>query len=201
LPAYRNRTGRRYGRHPGGLGRADLVCQRTIEILLQYARMAVGIAGDADLADAMTLQRAAVDHLERAAEIACGLLMIAGNDQEAHHARLAAEAGEKVLERAGAGEAAGSEVRHRLEAGLAQLRCGFDRLLRRPLRHRADIHARPGGSDGGECRDLLRGGSRRFERKARHEIGNRVDRFGAVLDCGRGGRCGHIGHSRRREIT
>src|SRR5262249_49935500 len=41
-------------RHPGGLGRANLVSQCTIEVLLQYAWMAVGIAGDADLADAMT---------------------------------------------------------------------------------------------------------------------------------------------------
>ena len=127
--------------------------------------------------------------------------MIAGNDQKAHHARLAADAGEKVVECAGAGEAAGSEVRHRLEAGLAQLRCGFDRLLRRPCRHRADIDARAGGSDGGERRDLLRGGSRRFERKTRHEIGNRVDRSSAALECSHGGRRGHVGHSRRREIT
>src|SRR5256885_5585516 len=95
-------------RHPGGLGRADLVCQRTIEILLRYARMAVGIAGDADLADAMTLQRAAVDHLERAAEVAGGLLMIAGNDQEAHHARLAADPGKQVVQRAYDGDAARS---------------------------------------------------------------------------------------------
>src|SRR5262249_5629287 len=157
-------------------------CQRTIEILLQYARMTVRIAGDTDFADAMTLQRAAVDHLDRAAEIAGGLLVVAGNDQKAHHARLAAEAGEEGVERAGAGEAAGSEVRHRLKARVAQPRCGFDRLLRGPFGYRAEIDTCRGPSDGGERRDLLRGRSRRFERKARHEIGNRGDRFGPILD-------------------
>jgi hypothetical protein len=105
----------------------------------------------------------------------------------------------KSVECAGAGEAAGGEVRHWLEARLAQLRCGFDGLLRGLFRHRAEIDACRGRSDGGERCDLLRGRSRRFERKARHEIGNRGDRFGPILDLTRG--CGHLGHSRRREIT
>src|SRR6266511_2798692 len=117
--------------------------------------MTVGIAGDADLADPVTLERAAVDHLDRAAELAGGLLVVAGDDQEALDARLAAEAGEKIVERARARKAARRKMRHRLEARLPQPRCGFDRLLRRPLRHGADIDARTGRSDVGERGHLL----------------------------------------------
>ena len=79
-------------RQAGALGGTDLIGERTIEILLQKAWMAVGIAGDADLANPVTLERAAVDHLDRAAEFAGGLLAVAGDDQEAHYARLAAHA-------------------------------------------------------------------------------------------------------------
>src|SRR5262249_46749984 len=38
--------------------------------------MAVGIGGDADARDAVTLQRAAIDHLDGAAEVAGGLVVI-----------------------------------------------------------------------------------------------------------------------------
>src|SRR4029450_1227463 len=73
--------------------------------------MTVGIAGDADLADSVTLERAAVDHLDRAAELAGGLLVVAGDDQEALDARLAAEAGEEIVDGARAPQAAGRHAR------------------------------------------------------------------------------------------
>ena len=57
---------------PGRLGGRDLVGERAVEIVLRDARMAVRIAGDADLLDAVPLQQAAVDHLEGAAESPAG---------------------------------------------------------------------------------------------------------------------------------
>ena len=69
-------------RQAGGLRGLDLVGERTVEVLLRYARVAIGIGGDADPGDAVTLQRAAVDHLDRAAEVAGGLIVIAGDHDE-----------------------------------------------------------------------------------------------------------------------
>jgi len=46
-------------RQAGGLRGLDLVGERAIEVLLRYARMAIGIGGDGDPRDAVTLQRAA----------------------------------------------------------------------------------------------------------------------------------------------
>jgi len=184
---------------PGALGRADLVSERAIEILLQEARMSVGIAGNSDLADAVTLQRAAVDHLKCAAEVAGRLVVIAANDQEAHHARLAAHAGKKIVERAGGRKAARCKMRHQLEAGLTQAHRGLDCLINGPFRHRADIDVCAGRGDAGERRDLLRGWPRCFEREAGHEISNSADEI--VLGCRHGGCGGHVVHSRRREIT
>src|SRR4029450_8333739 len=94
--------------------------------------MTVGIAGDADLADSVTLERAAVDHLDRAAELAGGLLVVAGDAREGLDARLAAEAGEKIVERARARKAARRKMRHRLEDPPAPPRRGLHRLLRTP---------------------------------------------------------------------
>src|SRR5262249_20546475 len=82
-------------RHAGGLRRLDLVGERTVEVLLGYARMAVRIGGDGDTGDAVTLQRAAVDPLDRAAEVAGGFVVIARDHQHARYGRLAPEAGEK----------------------------------------------------------------------------------------------------------
>src|SRR5215813_11614792 len=59
--------------------------------------MAVGIGGDGDPRDAVTLQCAAVDHLDRAAEVAGGLIGIARNHQHARYGGLAPEAGEKII--------------------------------------------------------------------------------------------------------
>jgi hypothetical protein len=175
------------------------VSERAIEILLQEARMSVGIAGNRDLADAVTLQRAAVDHLDGAAEVAGRLVVIAANHQEAHHARLAAHTGKKIIERAGGRKAACCKMRHRFEAGLAQAHRGLDRLLHRLFRHRADIDVGAGRDDASERSDLLRAWPRCFEREAGHEISNSADK--TVVDCRHGGCGGHVVHSRRREIT
>src|SRR5262245_53037657 len=72
-------------RHARALGGADLVGKRAVEILLRDAGMTVGIAGDADLSDAVPLQRAAVDHLDRAAELTGGMVAVAGDHQGAPH--------------------------------------------------------------------------------------------------------------------
>jgi hypothetical protein len=81
--------------------------------------------------------------------------VIAGDYQHARDARLAAGAGEKIIKLKRAGKAAHGKVRHRLEAGRAQPRRGFDRLARRPPRHRGDIDARPGGNDAGQGGDVV----------------------------------------------
>src|SRR5262249_11469467 len=103
-------------RHAGGLRRLDLVRERAVEVLLGYARMAVRIGGDGDTGDAVTPQRAAVDHLDRAAEVAGGFVVIARDHQHARYGRLAPEAGEKIIELARGRKAAHGKVRHRLEA-------------------------------------------------------------------------------------
>jgi hypothetical protein len=151
----------------------------------------------------VTLQRAAVDHLDRAAELARRVPAIARDHQHATHPRLAAQAGEKAIERLAACEVAHRQMRHRFESGRAQAYRSLDRLLGRPGRHRADIDASAGGRDAGQGRHLLGRRPRRFEREPAHEIGDRADRVDAVggLDAGHGGRPGHRGHSRRREIT
>src|SRR5262249_7799884 len=99
-------------RHAGRFRRLDLVSERAVEVLLGYARMAVGIAGDGDARDAVTLQRAAVDHLDGAAEVAGGLVVIARDHQHARYGRLAPEAGEKNIKLARARKAAYGKVRH-----------------------------------------------------------------------------------------
>ena len=78
--------------------------------------MSVGIAGDADPGDAVTLQRAAIDDLDRAAELARRVPAIARDHQHATHPRLAAQAGEKAIERLAACEVAHRQMRHRLES-------------------------------------------------------------------------------------
>ena len=186
-------------RHAGRFRRLDLVRERTVEVLLRYARMAVGIGGDGDPRDAVTLQRAAVDHLDGAAEVAGGLVVIARDHQHARHPRLAPEAGEKIIKLARGRKAAHGKVRHRLEAGLAQPRRGVDRLVHGSSRHRADIDAGAGWSDVGQSGDVVGGRPRRFEREAGREIGDCFDRIGAILDGSHD--ASHVFHSRRREIT
>src|SRR5262249_7661213 len=127
--------------------------------------MAVGIGGDADARDAVTLQRAAIDHLDGAAEVAAGLV---GSSRDppppapAPRRRLAPEAAEKIIELARGRKAAYGKVRHRLEAGLAQPRRGVDRLVHGSPRHRADIDAGAGWSDVGQSGDVVGGRPRRF---------------------------------------
>src|SRR5262249_59834669 len=99
--------------------------ERAVEVLLRYTRMAIGIGGDADPGDAVTLQRAAVDHLDRAAEFAGGLIVIAGDHQHARHPRLAADTAEKIIELARAGKAAHGQGRHRLRDRPAPAAAGF----------------------------------------------------------------------------
>jgi hypothetical protein len=125
--------------------------------------------------------------------------VVARDDQHARHARLAPEAGEKIIKLARGCKAAHGEVRHRLEAGLAQPRRGVDRLVHGSPRHRADVDAGAGWSDVGQSGDVVGGRPRRFEREASHEIGDRFDRIGAILERGHDG--SHVIHSRRREIT
>jgi len=74
------------------------------------------------------------------------------------------------VEVAGAREVAHGEMRHRLEAGLAQADGRHDRLFRGPRRHRAHIDARAGGSDVGQLGDVGRRRVRRLEREATGEI-------------------------------
>ena len=165
--------------------------------------MTVGIAGDADLGDAMAPQPAAVDHLERAADVAGGLVAIARDHQDADDSGLAARARQKVVERLGVGEIAHRQVRHRLEARSPQPPRGIEDVLHGPRRHRAHIDAGAGGRDLGERRDLFGRRARRLEREAAHELGDRADRIDAIggLEPGHGESPGHRGHSRRREIT
>src|ERR1700730_14171735 len=86
------------------------------------------IGGDGDPRDAVTLQRAAVDPLDRAAELAGGLILIARDHQHARDARLAVGAGEKIIKLLRARNAAHGKVRHRLAARRAPTRRGFARL-------------------------------------------------------------------------
>src|SRR5262249_56293086 len=107
-------------RHAGRLRRLDLVRERAVEVLLRYARMAVGIAGDGDARDAVTLQRAAVDHLDRAAEVAGGLVVVARDHQHARLARLPPHAAAKLIKLPPGRKAAHGEGRHPRPPGPAQ---------------------------------------------------------------------------------
>src|SRR4029450_9171372 len=99
--------------------------------------MAVGIPGDADLANPVTLERAAVAHLDRAAELAGGLAVVPGEGQGAHDAGCAARP-------------VRAKMRPGLDARAAPPRCGSARLPRGSLGQSADIAARAGRSDVGE---------------------------------------------------
>jgi hypothetical protein len=170
-------------------------------VLLRDAGVAVGIAGYADLGDAMALQRAAVDHLDRATKCAGRLVAVARDHQHPPHIGLAARAGEELVERRCGREVAHGEMRHRLEAGSAQQRRGNDCLLARPARHRAEIDAGAGRRDGGDRRDVVRARARRLEREAARECCDAVDGGGALLETGYGGRCGHRPGSSRLVVT
>src|SRR5207244_1718750 len=58
----------------GRFGGRELVGQGAVELLLRQPQMALRIAGDADLHDAAALEKAPVNELDGAAQIACRLL-------------------------------------------------------------------------------------------------------------------------------
>ena len=144
-----------------GLRRSfELRRERAVEVLDGGPRMAVGIAGDADLDDAVGLQQAALDHLDRGMEWARRRRAIAGDDEEAAHAGCR-EPREMGIERAGAREAAHRKMRDRLEPGRGERRDDIELLLHRPREHGAHIDARALGKRaqrveiaGGEARHL-----------------------------------------------
>ena len=105
-------------------------------------RMAVGIAGDADLDDAAGLQQAALDHFDRGMEGTGRRREIAADDEDAPDAGVFGEPGEMGVERGAAREAAHREMRDRLEARRGEPAGDVDLRCERPRRHRADIDAR-----------------------------------------------------------
>ncbi len=142
-------------RHPGRLCDMDLFCQRPLQVLLRYTRVTIGVTCDPDLHDPVALQRAAVYHLDRAAEVAAGLIAVACDHQHAPHPCVA-DTGEKIVEFASRGEVAHGKVRHRFETCRAQARHRFDCILCRSRRHRAHIDTGAGASDRGQNGDIFR---------------------------------------------
>ena len=114
---------------PGRLGCSDLLRQRPPELVRPDLGMAVGIAGDADAADAAAAEHAGIDRVMGAAERpAFGA--VAGDHQHAAHLRLIREPRHEIVERLGAGEIAHRHMRHRLEACRAQPHRGADEIPR-----------------------------------------------------------------------
>ena len=156
-----------------------LVGQRHVKVVLRDARMAVRIAGDADVANAVPLQDAAVDHLDGAAEITGRLIAVAGDHQQAVDVGLVAEPGEKRFEFLSIGEVAHREMRHRFKPGLPEPGCRVDDLGERPVRDRADVDMRAGSDDRRQRRDIVGRRPCRLDREAAREIGDRRDFIGA----------------------
>ena len=76
--------------------------------------------GNSHLGDGVLLKHAAVDELNRIAPLAGQLIEIAGNHKRAADSGSRAQARQKLVERRRGREHAGSDVRHRLEARIAQ---------------------------------------------------------------------------------
>jgi hypothetical protein len=189
---------------PGRLGGRDLFGKRAVEFVRADARMAIGIAGNADRANAAPAQHAAVDGVESAAERSA-FRAIAGNDQRTSHLGFAVEPRQEVVECVSAREIAHCDVRHRLEAGGAQPDRGAEHLLRRAGRDGADVDPRAVPKER-ERGDIGVGRPRRLDGKIRHESGDALDRGRERVDrlrCERDHPDGSyaVVQSRRREIT
>src|SRR5690606_38847558 len=83
--------------------------------------------GDADVAETITLQQAAVEHVEGAGERSGGPCAIAGNQQEGSDA-LVLEPSEMRGQFLAAAKRAGRYVRHRPESEPLQLAAGGDAI-------------------------------------------------------------------------
>ena len=103
-------------REAGRLGGDDLVLERAIKFVGADARVAVGIAGDADAANAASLQKPTLNDVERAPERP-EFGAIAGDHQNARDVGLAVESRQKIIERCAGREIPRRDMRHRLEAG------------------------------------------------------------------------------------
>src|SRR6266704_2494382 len=97
--------------------------------------MAFWIAGDADLPDGAPLQQAAVDHLERAAQIAGGTITVTRDDEEPLDAGLAGELRQEFVKRRCGCEHARGDMRHRAEACRPQPDRTVEHRLRWVRRH------------------------------------------------------------------
>src|SRR5262245_61162599 len=125
---------------PGLLGRVDLGGKRAVERIGGDARMTVGIAGDADLRDAVALQQSALDQFDRAAERPGRAVAVARDDEQPAHAGLAAQATDEIVERIRGRSMPHGNVRHRLETRGAQVTCRLDHLMLRARWYRAEIN-------------------------------------------------------------
>ena len=110
---------------PGRFRGGDLFRELPPQRIRPDLRMTVGIAGDADAADAAAAEHAGIDRIMSAAERpAFGA--IAGDHQHAPHLRLIREPRHEIVERLDALEIAHRHMRHRLEPRGAQPYCGAD---------------------------------------------------------------------------
>ena len=162
--------------------------KRAVELRLADARMAFGIAGDADRADAAASQGAADDGVERAQQRPA-LGAVAANDENVGDARVAIESREEIVERRHADEIAHGNVRHRLEAGRAQPDRGAERFLCGPVRNGAEINAAAALEHGERCNVGIRR-PRRLDGESLHECGDARDWIERrrILNCERGHR-------------
>ena len=82
----------------GRFGGCDLFRERALQLVVADARMAFGIAGNADGADAAPAEHAEVDRIEGAAKRPA-FAAVAGDDQHVLDAGLAVEPCQKIIER------------------------------------------------------------------------------------------------------
>src|SRR5262249_27255484 len=100
------------------------------------------MAGDADLLDAMLLEKSAFEDLERAVEFALGFRDVAGDAEHARHARFADEPREEVVEHGRTLCPPGDDVWDRIHVLFPQPRREGDRVFARYTRHVRDVHRR-----------------------------------------------------------
>src|SRR3954470_16968824 len=140
---------------PGRLRGIDLVQQEAIELLRGEPWVTIGVAGDADLDDAVPLQPSAVNHVASTAKIASRRIAVAGNDQHAPHASFTGGAHEKVFERRCTRKAAYCQMWHRLESRPCEPGCRRDCFPHRPPWDGAEVDAHSRGSNVCEHRDII----------------------------------------------
>jgi len=127
-------------RQPLGGRRRQLFVHRALERGARNSCVPLGVACDADFADAALRDQPVAQGPEAVAVRSFRLRVVASDQQDLAHLRFAHRLSQKILQRRARGDATRRNVRHRLQPGCAQSSQRCERLGQRVARQMVDVH-------------------------------------------------------------